>query len=178
MQRVTRNSSCFQFTSFLPVCSFSIQPCWCPFQATFQQRLYAFWGVLATCGAAFWSSLYRFHVFWYPLKHFTLFFTPQSSVVNMFAQSIACFENAYVFPPFTVIGPVLKFLFKLGITFSIVVWRLSPLSFWWPVLFAHAQEHFMLGRKGESGVLLFPSSSGNFATCYSKLYPFQTLLRP
>ena len=32
------------------------------------------------------------------------------------------------------------------------------------MLFAHAQEHFTLGRKGGSGVLLFPSSSGNFVT--------------
>ena len=43
-----------------------------------------------------------------PLKHFTPSFTPQSSGVNMFAQSIACSENAYVFPPFTLIGPVLS----------------------------------------------------------------------
>ena len=99
-----------------------------------------------------------------PLEHFTPSFTPQSSGVNMFAQSIACSENAYVFPPFTLIGPVLKFLFKSEVSFSIVVPRLSPLPFWWPVLFAHAQEHFTLGWKGESGVLLCPSSSGNFVT--------------
>jgi len=33
-----------------------------------------------------------------PLKHFTPSFTPQSSGVNMFAQSIACSENAFIFP--------------------------------------------------------------------------------
>ena len=47
-----------------------------------------------------------------PLKHLTPSFTTQSYGVNMFAQSIACSANAYVFPPFTLIGPVLKFLFK------------------------------------------------------------------
>ena len=93
-----------------------------------------------------------------PLKHFTPFFTPQSSGVNMFAQPIAPSENAYVFPPFTLITPVLNFLF------SLVVTRLFPLPLWWPALFAHAQEHFRLGRKGESGVILFPSSTGNFVT--------------
>ena len=99
-----------------------------------------------------------------PLKHFSSSFSPQSSGVNMFAQSIACSENAYVIPPFTLIGPVLKFLLKSEVSFSIVVRQLSPLPFWWPVLFVHVQEHFTLGRKGESSVLLFLSSSGNFVT--------------
>ena len=47
-----------------------------------------------------------------PLKHFTSFFTPLSFGVNIFAQCIARSENSYVFPPFTFIAPVVKFLFK------------------------------------------------------------------
>lgn len=97
-----------------------------------------------------------------PLWHFTPFFTPQSCEVNMFAQSIACTENAYVFPQFTLIGSVLKFLLESKGNFSFVVPKLFPLPFWWPVLSAHAQKHFILGRKGESDILLFPSSTRNF----------------
>ena len=63
------------------------------------------------------------------LKHFNPFFSPQSPGVNMFSQSIARSENAYVFPPFTLIGPVLKLLFKSEVSFSIVVPRLFPLLF-------------------------------------------------
>lgn len=99
-----------------------------------------------------------------PLRHFTPLFTPQSCGVNLFAQSIDHTENAYVFPPFALVGPVLKFLLKSRVNFSIVVPRLFPLPFWWPVLSTHAQEHITLGRKGESDILLFPSSNGNFTT--------------
>lgn len=43
------------------------------------------------------------------LGHFTPFCTPHSSGVNVFAQTISAAENAYVFPPFLLVGPLLRF---------------------------------------------------------------------
>lgn len=51
------------------------------------------------------------------------------SRVNMSTQSIAPSENAYFFPLFTFIGPVLRFPFKAGVSLSIVVQRFSPFHF-------------------------------------------------
>ena len=45
-----------------------------------------------------------------PLKHFTPYASPASHGVNLFAQHFSCAENAYVFPPFVMVGPVLRFL--------------------------------------------------------------------
>lgn len=47
----------------------------------------------------------------------------------MSTQSIAPSENAYFFPLFTFIGPVLRFPFKAGVSLSIVVQRFSPFHF-------------------------------------------------
>ena len=49
-----------------------------------------------------------------PLKHFTPFASPASNGVNLFAQHISRAENAYVFPLFVMVGPVLRFLFIGG----------------------------------------------------------------
>ncbi|KAK3744016.1 hypothetical protein QZH41_004826 [Actinostola sp. cb2023] len=45
-----------------------------------------------------------------PLKHFSPWFTPLSAGVNVFAQVIDGLENAYVFPPFVLVAPLLRFL--------------------------------------------------------------------
>ena len=63
-----------------------------------------------------------------PLVHFTPFASPSSHGVNLFAQRVSHTENAYVFPPFVLVGPVLRFL--RDVTFTIVVPKLTPLPFW------------------------------------------------
>ena len=63
------------------------------------------------------------------LKHFTPFPTPLSTGVNVFAQVIQQEENAYVFPPFVLVGPLLKFLESSIVSFTIVVPQLDPLLF-------------------------------------------------
>lgn len=70
----------------------------------------------------------------------------------MFAQSIARSENAYIFPPFTLIGTVLKFLFKSEVSYSIVVPRLFPLRFSAQCYLLMPSSILRLGRKVESGV--------------------------
>ncbi|KAK3710380.1 hypothetical protein QZH41_012307 [Actinostola sp. cb2023] len=86
-----------------------------------------------------------------PLKHFSPWFTPLSAGVNVFAQVIDGLENAYVFPPFVLVAPLLRFLQESKARFTIVVPRLCPIPFWWPVLERRASASFKLGSKGEEG---------------------------
>ncbi|CAH3131669.1 unnamed protein product [Porites lobata] len=69
-----------------------------------------------------------------PLRHFTPFYTPMSSGINVFAQVISRDENAYVFPPFVMMGLLLKFLLQARITVTIIAPQLSPIPYWWPIL--------------------------------------------
>lgn len=98
------------------------------------------------------------------LRHFTPFFTPHFSGENVFAQTISAAENAYVFPPFVLVGPLLRFLLESELCFTIVVPKLYPLPFWWPILVSRGLAHLQLGSKGDLGILLFPSPNASFVT--------------
>lgn len=63
------------------------------------------------------------------LRHFIPHPTPLSAGVNVFAQVISREENAYVFPPFVLVGPLLKFLEISPVNFTIIAPRLYPLPF-------------------------------------------------
>ncbi|KAK3738628.1 hypothetical protein QZH41_009488 [Actinostola sp. cb2023] len=96
-----------------------------------------------------------------PLRFLSPFPCAGSSGVNVFAQPIPVGENAYLFPPFTLIGPLLKHLQTQGCPFSMVVPDLSPRRYWWPLLTRSASSCFKLGVKGDPRVLLFPSKASN-----------------
>ena len=89
------------------------------------------------------------------LKHFTPFLTPLSIEVNVFAQVIQQEENAYVFFPFVLVGPLLKFLESSIVSFTFVVPQLDPFPFWWPTLPSRATSWIKLGNKGDFDVLFF-----------------------
>ena len=95
-----------------------------------------------------------------PLRFFSPFPCTQAFGVNVFAQDISSDENAYVFPPFVLIGPLLKYLRSQLCTFSIVVPDLCPRKFWWPLVQRTASSSFKLGSKGDADILLFPAKSG------------------
>ena len=80
------------------------------------------------------------------LTHFNPFPTPLSTGVNVFAQVIQQEENAYIFPPFVLVGPPLKFLESSIVSFTIVVPQLDPLPFWWPILRSRATSWIKLGK--------------------------------
>lgn len=82
---------------------------------------------------------------------------------GLFTQSLDDSDNAYVFPPFSMIGPVLHFLFSAGCNFTIVLPNMFPRRFWWPLVNGHAQDKVRLGEKAQSEVLLFPTRAGPFA---------------
>ena len=96
-----------------------------------------------------------------PLPFFSPFPCPQSAGTNVFAQSIARQENAYVFPPFLLIGPLFRFLESQSCTFTIIVHDISPRKYWWPLVFRRASCAYKLASKGNNNVLLFPTKLGS-----------------
>lgn len=69
-------------------------------------------------------------------------------------------SNPYVFPPFGLVGPVLKFLYSFQIPFTIVVPELCPYPYWWPELIARSSARICLGSQSTMGVILAPSKVG------------------
>lgn len=96
-----------------------------------------------------------------PLPFFSLFPCPQSAGTNVFAQSIARQENAYVFPPFLLIGPLIRFSESQSCTFTIMVPDNSRRKYRWPLVFCRASCAYKLASKGDNNVLLFPTKSGS-----------------
>ena len=88
-----------------------------------------------------------------PLPHFMPFPTLGFSKVNVFAQDVASQENAYVFPPFILVGPLLRFLGKALFSFTTVVPKLSPLPYWWPLIQARASHFVALGQKADHDIM-------------------------
>ena len=99
-----------------------------------------------------------------PLRHFTPYPTPGSSGVNVFNQDLSVCDgnhvNAYVFPPFSLIGPLLRLFASANAAVTIVVPKLSPLPGWWPLLNVLAIRRVLVAKKGSADALVFPSRHG------------------
>lgn len=70
--------------------------------------------------------------------------------------------NPCVFLPFSPVGPVFKFPFSAGISFTIVVPRFPVKPYWWPILYSSASDHVVLSRKGELDAVLCSQREGGF----------------
>ena len=102
--------------------------------------------------------------------------------VNLFAQcpesEVKLWENPYVFPPFNLMGVVLRFLLPFHISFTIVAPLLSPLPVCWSVVRAVSSDYFHLGTKNDLNVILSPSKQGFVpAPCPYKLWVFRVSAR-
>ena len=99
-----------------------------------------------------------------PLKHFTPYPTPGSSGVNVFNQDLSACDgnrvNAYVFPPFALIGPLLRFLISVDAVVTVVVPLMSPFPGWWPLLNAVSSNNVLVAEKGSLDAILLPSKDG------------------
>ncbi|KAL9977507.1 hypothetical protein ACROYT_G014916 [Oculina patagonica] len=62
----------------------------------------------------------------HPLRFFSPFPCVQAEGTNVFSQALSSGENAYVFPPFSLIGPLLRFLASQPCPFTMVVPDVSP----------------------------------------------------
>ena len=97
-----------------------------------------------------------------PLPHFSPWPTPNSAGVNVFAQTLQPSENAYAFPPLQMIGPLLRFLLLFPSRYTLVVPDVFPRQFWWSIIQGKAIDRVCLGSKNQSGILLFPTRTGEF----------------
>ncbi|VDI23480.1 Hypothetical predicted protein [Mytilus galloprovincialis] len=96
-----------------------------------------------------------------PLKHFTPFPTVLSDGVNVFSQDLNLEKNPYVFPPFCLIFPVLKFCAQIGVkSCTFVVPELFPRPVWWPFFWEHVSVWNVLAERNEHKALLYPSTKG------------------
>ena len=68
-------------------------------------------------------------------------------------------HNVYVFPPFVLVGPLLRYFFdqRQCFAFTVIVPRLQRHRYRWAILQPIAVDSFLLRRKGDPAVLLFPS---------------------
>ena len=69
-------------------------------------------------------------------------------------------EYPYVFPPLSLVGPVLRFLKSHRQTCTIVVLEVYPKKYWWPLIQNYATKSCRLAIKGDVGGLLSPSKTG------------------
>jgi len=80
------------------------------------------------------------------LRHSTTHPTPFSAGINEFAQALSS-EDIYVFAPFVLVVPLLRFLEAANVSSTIKVPQLYPLPFWWPTLGSRASSCIQLGHQ-------------------------------
>ena len=86
--------------------------------------------------------------------------SPQALGVNVFSQTLFPSHNAYVFPPFVLVGPLIRFLASQSCPYTIVVPDLRPRKYWWPLLVSSCVDSFKLDSKGDHNIRLFPTNTG------------------
>ena len=106
------------------------------------------------------------------LPHYSPWPTPNSSGTNVLAQLIPCEQNVYVFSPFVLVGPLLRYFLdqRQRFAFSIIVPRFHPRRYWWVILQALTVDSFVLGRKGDLSVVQFPCRSSPVFTARPLLW--------
>ena len=99
-----------------------------------------------------------------PLPHFTPYPTPGSVGVDVFSQNLQHCDgkevNAYVFPPFGLIHPLLGYLQSQRAIVAMVVPGKSPRPLWWPTIVSMSWTGDVLARNGALDVLLAPAKRG------------------
>ena len=110
-----------------------------------------------------WTQL-RPHGLRFQRPHFTPFLTPCSAGVNLLHQDLSICDgitvNAYVFPAFSLIGPLLRFLRSQRATVTFMAPRLSPLPVWWPMINSMSKKKVLIACKGSTFTILFPKKQG------------------
>ena len=86
------------------------------------------------------------------LTHFIPHPSPQSCGVNIFAQDLSSgapfLKHPYVFPPITLVGPVLRFLKVHRRPCTFVVLDVYPKKYWWPLIQSCASKSCRLRNYG------------------------------
>ena len=101
------------------------------------------------------------------LRHFTPHPSRLSAGVNVFSQDLSKEENPYVFPPFNLVFPLLKYFEESALRqVTVILPSIFPRPVWWPMFCFYSQSSQVLGEFGEKGVLYFP---GKKDTCLINL---------
>ena len=87
----------------------------------------------------------------FPLPHFTQHPSPQSCGVNVFAQDLSngapFLDHPYVFPPLSLVDPVLRFLKAHRRPCTLVVLDVYPRKYWWPLVKNCSRKSYKLADK-------------------------------
>ena len=96
-----------------------------------------------------------------PLPFFSLFPTPSSAGTDVFAQRPPASDGLYVFPPFSLVEPVIELMreWGVGVTLVLPVFPGSP-PVWLTALRPYIVDSLVLFSPRAVGVLRFPSSGG------------------
>lgn len=97
------------------------------------------------------------------LRHFTPFSLPGSAGVDVFAQDLHGGENYYVFPPFCLIPPLLRYLLSFQakhLKCTLVLPRFSVVPHWWPLVQKWAKHIVPLASPGTTGAWCIPTKHG------------------
>ncbi|KAI8494118.1 hypothetical protein Bbelb_284650 [Branchiostoma belcheri] len=94
------------------------------------------------------------------LRFFSPYPTPHCDGVNVFSQDLSK-RNAYVFPPFGLIGPLIKFVIQQKARVVMVVPKTFPLEYWWPIVERQATRKVQVACAGQP-VLHFPTKRGGW----------------
>ena len=92
------------------------------------------------------------------LPHYSPWPTPASQGVNAFVQPILLEHNIYAFPPFVLLGPLLRYFLDQGFQgpLTLVVPDLRLGHFWWALLQSVAVDRLLLGRRATMLCCFFP----------------------
>lgn len=95
------------------------------------------------------------------LPYYTPWATPRSAGINVFANPPSAGHNIYMFPPFVLLGPLLCYVVDQEFhgAFTLIVPDIRQRPYWWATIQAFLVDQFLLGKKGSSSVLLFPSQN-------------------
>ena len=94
------------------------------------------------------------------LRFFSPLLMQGASGVNI-SQDFSPYENYYVFPPFVLIGPLLRFFQAKYLRVTFIAPDVYPQKYWWPILNAICVDRIQIGKKNEIGILNFPPTSNS-----------------
>ena len=81
---------------------------------------------------------------------------PGSKGTDVFAQSPSLNDNYYIFQPFILIGPLIKFMKQEVKRLTMILPDVSPRKYWWPILDSLSADKLLLGNRGQSTIIEFP----------------------
>ena len=104
-----------------------------------------------------------------PLPHYKPWATPGSAGVNVFANPLPAGHNIYVFQPFALLGPLLRYVVDQEShgALTLIVPDIRPRPFWWATIQAFSVDFFWARRARVPSCFSLPSilRNGSHVLC-------------